>query len=68
MRFMKFLIKRLLKDLKNLNSSPMKVLCDVRQTISITHSPVFHDIIKHLKIDKYFIKKMIDGRLHRASC
>jgi hypothetical protein len=57
----KFWIKRFLEDLKILNSVPIKIYCDNKTAISIAYNPVFHDRIKHIKIDKYFIKEKIDS-------
>ena len=58
---MKFWIKRFLEDLKILNSLPIKIYCDNKTTISIAYNPVLHDRIKHMKIDKYFIKEKINS-------
>lgn len=34
--------------------------CDNNATISIIHNPVHHDRIKHVEIDRHFIKEKID--------
>ena len=54
-------IKRLLEDLKIPDSSPMKVYCDNRSTISVAHNPVLHDITKHVEVDEHFTKEKIDS-------
>ncbi|KAL5840804.1 hypothetical protein ACOSQ4_013412 [Xanthoceras sorbifolium] len=53
-------IKRLLKNLKISNPLPMKLYCDNKATISITHNPVFHDQTKHVEVDRHFIKEKLD--------
>lgn len=53
-------IKRLLEELKISNPSPMKVYYDNKQAISIAHNPVLHDRIKHVEVDKHFIKEKIE--------
>lgn len=40
---------------------PMKLYCDKKVASSIVHNPVMHEKIKHLEIDKYFIKEKLDG-------
>jgi len=40
---------------------PIKIYCDNKTPISIAYNPVLHDRIKHMKIDKYFIKEKIDS-------
>ena len=34
----------------------MKLFCDNKATIRIVNNPVQHDITKHVKIDRHFIK------------
>ncbi|RVW47145.1 Retrovirus-related Pol polyprotein from transposon RE1 [Vitis vinifera] len=56
-------IRRLPEELKMTGSSPMKLYCDNKATISIAHNPVLHDRTKHVEVDKHFIKEKIDNRL-----
>ena len=37
----------------------MKIYCDDKTIINIAHNPIKHDQIKHIKVDKHFIKKRI---------
>ncbi|KAL6351421.1 hypothetical protein AAG906_035213 [Vitis piasezkii] len=56
-------IRRLLEELKMTGSSPMKLYCDNKATISVAHNPVLHDRTKHVEVDKHFIKEKIDNIL-----
>ena len=42
---------------------PVKEFCHNNATISIIHNPVHHDRIKHVDIDKHFIKEKIDNEI-----
>ena len=37
----------------------MKVFCDNKVAIAIDHNLVLHDRIKHVEIDKYFVKEKL---------
>jgi len=41
----------------------MKFFCDSNLAINIAHNPIKHDRMKHIEIDKHFIKKKLDGGL-----
>eukprot|EP00261_Vitis_vinifera_P038360 XP_019079603.1 PREDICTED: uncharacterized protein LOC109123660 [Vitis vinifera] len=56
-------IRRLLEELKMTGSSPMKLYCDNKATISVAHNPVLHDRTKHVEVDKHFIKEKIGNGL-----
>ena len=56
-------IRRLLEELKMTGSSPMKLYCDNKATISVAHNPILHDCTKHVEVDKHFIKEKIDNGL-----
>ena len=45
------------------SSSPMKLYCDNKATISIAHYPVLHYHTKHVEVYKHFIKEKIDNRV-----
>ena len=38
----------------------MDIFCDNKSAISIVNNPVQHDWMKHVRIDKHFIKQMIE--------
>lgn len=47
-----------------LDNKPLSLYCDNKATINIAHNPELHDRIKHVEVDKHFIKeKLIDGQL-----
>lgn len=41
----------------------MKVYCGNKVAISIAHKPIMEDIIKHIKIDRHFIKEKHENGL-----
>jgi len=41
----------------------MKLHCDNKYAISITHNPVQHDKTKHIEVDIHFIKEKLDNGL-----
>ena len=41
----------------------MKLYCDNKSAINIAHNLVQHDLTKHIKIDRYFIKEKLDSGL-----
>ena len=41
----------------------VKEFYDNNATISIVHNPLHHDMIKHVEIDRHFIKEKIDGEI-----
>ena len=56
-------IKRLLEDLKISVILPVKVYCDNKAAISISHDPVQHDRTKHIEVDRHFIKEKLEKGL-----
>ena len=59
-------LKIVLEDLKIKWDDPMRLYCDNKSTINIAHNSVQHDRMKHIKIDKYFIKEKLDSGLISA--
>lgn len=53
-------LKRVLEELKQPFSLPMRLYCDNKSAISIAHNPVLHDRTKHVEIDRHFIKEKLD--------
>ena len=39
---------------------PMKMYCDNKAAINISHDPVHHDQTKHVEVDKHFIKEKVE--------
>ena len=56
-------VKIILEDLKISWSGPMRLYCDNKSAISIAHNPVQQDRIKHIEIDRRFIKEKLESRL-----
>ena len=54
-------MKIILEDLKIAWKRPMKLYCDNKSTIDIAHNVVQHNCTKHVKVNKYFIKKKLDS-------
>ena len=56
-------LERLLEDLKIPLIQPTRVYSDSKSTISIMKNPIQHDRMKHVRIDRSFIKREIEGGL-----
>lgn len=41
----------------------MKLLCDNKAAIDISHNPVQHDRTKHLEVDWHFIKEKLEAKI-----
>ncbi|KAH9796155.1 retrovirus-related pol polyprotein from transposon RE1 [Citrus sinensis] len=54
-------LKLLLGELKIADIQPMKLYCDNKAAIDISHNPVHHDRTKHVEVDRHFIKEKIEG-------
>ena len=53
----------LLRELQVNFENPMRLYCDNKVAINITHNPVQHDKTKHVEIDIHFIEEKIDSGL-----
>ena len=53
-------IKGILQDLKIKMDSPTIVFCDNQSTIRVSHNPVQHDRMKHVDIDRHYIKETLE--------
>ena len=53
-------LKMLLDELKVAGKMPMRIYCDNKAAINISHNPVHHDRTKHVEVDHHFIKENID--------
>ncbi|RVW25243.1 Copia protein [Vitis vinifera] len=53
----------ILDDLRIKWEDPMKLYCDNKSAINIAHNPVQHKRMKHIKIDRHFIKEKLEGGL-----
>jgi hypothetical protein len=61
------LLKGLLLDLKLNQGTQMKLWCDNQSSISIANNQVQHNRIKHMEIDRFFIKEKLDNELLELS-
>ena len=53
-------LQKLLKELHITIKLPLKLHCDNKATIIISHNPVQHDKTKHIEVDRHFIKEKIE--------
>ena len=56
-------LRLLLQDLSYLSGKPIRLFCDNKAACDIAHNPVQHDRIKHVKVDKFFIKEKLDDKI-----
>ena len=56
-------LKIILEDLKIKLDGLMRLYCGNKSAISISHNPMQHDQMKHIEIDKHFIKEKLDNGL-----
>ncbi|RVW44140.1 Retrovirus-related Pol polyprotein from transposon RE1 [Vitis vinifera] len=56
-------LQKLLKELHITIKLPLKLHCDNKATIIISHNPVQHDKTKHIEVDRHFIKEKIEKRI-----
>ena len=53
-------IKYILDDLKIHYTQPIIIRCDNKSAISLAHDPVYHDRIKHVNIDRFYIQDHLE--------
>ncbi|CAL8079731.1 unnamed protein product [Prunus armeniaca] len=56
-------LRRLLRDLGFGPKKPMDLYCDNKAVIAIARNPVQYDHIKHVEVDRNFIKKKLDAKI-----
>ena len=58
-------LKRLLTKIGIFPSFEMNLLCDNKAAIDIAHNLVQHDRIKHVDVDRHFIKHNLEDKIIR---
>ena len=53
-------LQKLLEELHITVELPVKLYCDNKVVISISHDPIKHDKTKHIEVDRHFIKEKIE--------
>ncbi|GAA0167730.1 hypothetical protein LIER_22598 [Lithospermum erythrorhizon] len=56
-------IKRLYGELNIQYDGPIQLYFDNQSAISIAHNPIQHDRIKHVEVDRHFIKEKIEENI-----
>ena len=56
-------IRGIVRELKILYEEPVKILCDNKSTIFIVDDPMYHDWIKHVDTDKFYIKEKVEEKI-----
>ena len=59
-------IKHILDELKIKYERPIILRCDNKSAISIAHDPVDHDRMKHVNIDRFYIRDHLDQGIIRT--
>lgn len=58
-------LKRLLIEIGFTPNSEMDLFCDNKAAINISHNPIQHDQIKHVEVDRHFIKENFEAKIIR---
>ena len=53
-------LKQLLREIGVKEEMPMKMYCDNKVAINISHNPVHHDRTKHVEDNRHFIKEKVE--------
>lgn len=51
----------MLTELQVIMKLPIKLYCDNKAAINISHNPIQHDRTKHVEVDRHLIKEKIEG-------
>ena len=55
--------KMLMTELGFPPKSEMRLFCDNKAAIEISHNPVQHDRTKHAEVDRHFVKQNLDAKV-----
>ena len=61
-------IQGIFQELRIPYEEPIQVLCDNRSAINIAHDHVYDDRIKHINIDRFYIKEKLDEKILETIC
>ena len=61
-------LQKLLEELHITIEFSIKLYCDNKAAISISHNPVQHDKTKHIEVNKHFIKEKIKKGIICMTC
>jgi hypothetical protein len=56
-------LRKILAELGMNPKHEMKLYCDNKAAIDISHNPVQHDRTKHIEVDRHFIKEKLDSHI-----
>jgi hypothetical protein len=56
-------LRKILTELGFEPSTEMKLFCDNKAAIDISHNPLQHDRTKYIEIDRHFIKEKLESRI-----
>ena len=56
-------LRKLINELELGTRNEMKLYCDNKAAIDISHNPVQHDRTKHIEVDRHFIKEKLDSHV-----
>ena len=54
-------LRRMLEELKQVQSSPTRIYCDNKSAIALSKNPVFHGRSKHIDIKYQYIRQLVKG-------
>ncbi len=56
-------LRRLLEEIDFATHGAIKLFCDNKNAINISHNPVQHDRSKHVDVDRHFIKHNLESKV-----
>ena len=56
-------LRKMINELELGTENEMKLYCDNKAAIDISHNPVQHDRTKHIEVDRHFIKEKLDSHV-----
>ena len=56
-------LRELVEEIGYSSRPTMRLFCENKATIQIAQNPVQHDGIKHVEIDRYFIKETLEAKI-----